>query len=351
MTTSIIQTKSDIERTNTLLGKAPPVYRQAYSDRTSWLMACFSELAYKKFNPPVLNLSTANKLESILERTSSSKLSFEKIRQLVSAFAYDSEEEKESLIADLNELKAELLETFDSNGSQAILIRTSRFLVLSFRGTEATSWRDIKSDAYAVLKSCETGGKVHSGFDAAFNVIERDIINALEKFPNLPLFITGHSLGGALATIAAKRLTHKGGNAACYTFGSPRVADDHWLMTMKTPIYRVVNASDSVTMVPPADVLITSLSWLLGLLPGVGDSVKRSLREKFGKYLHGGDMRYLTSISPGDYKSTRLLYHVDIWYRFRGWLNNKLPWTSVLADHSISIYRKKLEQIALERNK
>lgn len=93
---------------------------------------------------------------------------------------------------------------------------------------------------------------MHSGFDDAFNVIERDVINALEQFPNLPLFITGHSLGGALATIAAKRLTHKGGNAACYTFGSPRVADDHWLMTMKTPICRVVNASDSVTMVPPS---------------------------------------------------------------------------------------------------
>lgn len=351
MTTSIIRTKSDVVRTKTLLDKTPPVYRQAYSDRTSWLMACFAELAYKKFNPPLLNASTAEKLESILEGRSSGKFSIDKIKQLVSTFAYDSEKEKELLISDLTELKAELLETFDASGSQAILIRTSRFLVLSFRGTEATSWRDIKSDANAVLKSCETGGKVHSGFDDAFNVIERDVINALEQFPNLPLFITGHSLGGALATIAAKRLTHKGGNAACYTFGSPRVADDHWLMTMKTPIYRVVNASDSVTMVPPADVVITSLSWILGFIPGVGNSVKRSLREKFGKYLHGGDMRYLTSISSGDYKSTRLLYHVDIWYRFRGWLNNKLPWTSVLADHSISIYRKKLEHIALERNK
>lgn len=145
MTESIIQTKSEYERAKGLLDKTPPVYRQAYSDRTSWLMACFAELAYKKFNPPLLNASTAEKLESILEDRSSGKFSIDKIKQLVSTFAYDSEKEKELLISDLTELKAELLETFDASGSQAILIRTSRFLVLSFRGTEATSWRDIKS--------------------------------------------------------------------------------------------------------------------------------------------------------------------------------------------------------------
>lgn len=350
MAIKIVQSKSDQARIEALLNKKPPVYRQAYSDRTAWLMSCFAELAYKRFNPPKFTPKHGAKLISLLDQVSESETARKAVDVLVSSFAYDSDEERRILEQELTSLKAQLLSTFDANGSQAILIRTSRFLVLSFRGTEASSWRDIKADANAVLKICESGGKVHSGFDEAFNQIERGIIKELDKFPGTPLFITGHSLGGALATIAAKRLTHKGGNAACYTFGSPRVADDHWLMTMKTPIYRVVNAADGVTMVPPPDKFITGLSWLLGLLPGVGDIVKRTLRQKFGKYLHGGDMRYLTSISPGDYQKTRLLYHVDIWYRLQGWLNNKLPWTEVLADHSISVYRKKLEHVALHRN-
>ena len=72
----------------------------------------------------------------------------------------------------------------------------------------------------------------------------------------MPLFITGHSLGGALAMIAAKKITHKGGNAACYTFGSPRVGDEVWISNIKTPLYRVVNAADCVTMLPPGAVPI-----------------------------------------------------------------------------------------------
>ncbi|MFA0464679.1 lipase family protein, partial [Vibrio sp. 10N.261.45.F1] len=39
------------DRKSTLLGLTQPSYRQAYSDRTAWLMATFSELAYIRFNP------------------------------------------------------------------------------------------------------------------------------------------------------------------------------------------------------------------------------------------------------------------------------------------------------------
>ena len=42
---------SERNRANDLLDKSLPTYRQAYSDRTAWLMACLSELAYRRFNP------------------------------------------------------------------------------------------------------------------------------------------------------------------------------------------------------------------------------------------------------------------------------------------------------------
>ncbi|MDR9498347.1 MAG: lipase family protein [Hydrogenovibrio sp.] len=347
----MIKTNDELNQAKELLGKNLPMYRKAYSDRTAWLMACFAELAYMKFNPPIITEKLGKKIESMLLKGQKNEGLLKSAIQLASEkFAYNHEEEKRLLQEQLEFIAAELVTTFDANGSQAILIKTNEFVVLSFRGTEPTELKDIKADANAILTKCVTEGRVHSGFHEAYNSIELDIKQALKGFEKLPLFITGHSLGGALATIAAKRITHAGGNAACYTFGAPRVSDDHWLMTMKTPIYRVVNSSDGVTMVPPPDMVITPLSWILGFIPAVGDKLKSGLREKFGKYIHGGDMRFLTNVKTGEYNKARLLTHVDIWYRLKGWMRKQLPWKRFGADHSMSVYRSKLAFIALRRN-
>ena len=97
-------------------------------------------------------------------------------------------------------------------------------------------------------------GKVHAGFSKAFEQIAADIQKSLakKKYQEKSLFITGHSLGGALATVAIKRLTHEAGISACYTFGSPRIANKNWIVGIKTPIYRLVNAADPVPMLPPS---------------------------------------------------------------------------------------------------
>lgn len=351
MSKPMISTTEELEQAKSLLSKTVPMYRRAYSDRTAWLMACFAELAYVRFNPPVINDVLRLKLEKIFSSSKNSDSLLKGAIQLaVDKFTYDHNEEKILLENQLKLIDAELVSTFNAQGSQAVLIKTNEFVVLSFRGTEPTELKDIKSDANAVLTRCVTEGRVHSGFHDAYNLIEMDINKSLEQFKELPLFITGHSLGGALATIAAKRINHKGGNAACYTFGSPRVSDDHWLMTMKTPIYRIVNSSDGVTMVPPADVFITTTSWCLGFIPAIGDKLKSGLREKFGQYIHGGDMRFLTNVKPGEYYKTRLLTHVDIWYRLKGWMRKQFTWKKFGTDHSMRVYRSKLAFVALDRN-
>ncbi|MDR5884774.1 lipase family protein [Vreelandella janggokensis] len=347
----IVETSGELSQAKELLDKCIPMYREAYSDRTAWLMACFAELAYMKFNPPIITENMSRKVGSrLLVGRKNDRLLKGAIQLAVKKFAYDHEEEKRLLEEQLELLDAELVTTFNANGSQAILIKTNDFVVLSFRGTEPLELKDIKADAHAILTRCVTEGKVHTGFHKAYNSIEKDVNQALEEFTELPLFITGHSLGGALATIAAKRVTHVGGNAACYTFGAPRVSDDHWLMTMKTPIYRVVNSSDGVTMVPPPDKIITPLSWVLGFIPAVGDKLKSALREKFGKYIHGGDMRFLTNVKTGEYHKARLLTHVDIFYRLKGWMRKQFTWKKFGTDHSMSVYRSKLAFIALRRN-
>ena len=159
-----------------------------------------------------------------------------------------------------------------------------------------------------------------------------------------------HSLGGALATIAAKKLSHKGGLAACYTFGAPRVGDEEWIENIKTPIYRLVNAADSVTMLPPGTETITIISWISGWIPYIGKSLRRWLLSNFGGYLHCGNMRYLTNCPSGQFSKVKLLYSVSIVYRIKGLIIKGLPWKRLLGDHSMSIYRKKLTIIAQNRN-
>lgn len=347
----IAQNALEIEMVSKLLLKEVPHYRQAYSDRTSWLMACFSELAYLRFNPIFTNNQQkeliTKYLDDFVEKNKKSSL-----LKLLDMVAYDHHAETDRLIHELGTLNAKLVNTFDSNGTQAILISTDNFIALAFRGTEATSLKDIKSDAKAVSIQCDSGGKVHCGFIAAFEEVAIEIQSTLnqEKFANKPLFITGHSLGGALATIAAKKLTHQGGIASCYTFGSPRVGDEKWISNIKVPFYRVVNAADCVTMMPPSSVTISALSWLVSFIPQIGKSIRGLLLSKFGGYLHGGNMRYLTNCSHGNFETVNLLYSVSFFYRIKMLYINALPWSKPLADHSISLYRKKLAIIGMNRN-
>ena len=341
----------EIEMVNNLLSKEVPTYRQAYSDRTSWLMACFSELAYLRFNPLFTNsvqkeLVTKH-LQEFAEKTKKSSL-----LKLIDVLGYDHNAEAKKLVTELKSINAELVTTFDSNGTQAILISTDKFLVLAFRGTESTSIKDIKSDAKANTTTCDSGGKIHSGFKSAFEEVALDIQEFInqEEYSSIPLFITGHSLGGALATIAAKKLKHAGGIAACYTYGAPRVGDEKWISNIKTPVYRIVNAADCVTMMPPGADTISAISWLLSWIPRFGTSIRSLLLSKFGGYLHGGNMRYLTNCTGGNYDAVNLLYSVSFLYRIKMLYVKALPWSKPLADHSISLYRKKLAIVATNRN-
>lgn len=51
MSNILVSSTMEEKEVEGILSKSLPNYRQAYSDRTSWLMACISELSYVKFNP------------------------------------------------------------------------------------------------------------------------------------------------------------------------------------------------------------------------------------------------------------------------------------------------------------
>lgn len=346
----IIRTISEQQEVEDLLGKSLPSYRQAYSDRTAWLMACISELAYVRFNPIFKGSTKDYFLKKVGTLIDENKMS--SLQGLVDIVGYDDKEELEKLKTNASFLGLKLVRTFDNNGTQAILLENEQYIFLGFRGTETTSIKDIKADLKAMTVVCETGGKIHSGFNDAFNEVAINIQEVLneEQYADKPLFITGHSLGGALATVATKKLSHQAGIAACYTFGAPRVGDDEWVSSLKNPIYRIVNAADPVTMLPPGAFTITSMAWISGWIPHFGKSIKKVLLSKFGGYLHAGDMRYLTNCPMHDFGKVKLLYAVSFFYRTKAFLTQGIPFSKVPADHSMGIYRSKLKVIASRRN-
>ena len=146
---------------------------------------------------------------------------------------------------------------FNRGGTQAGLFVNDQLNcgALVFRGTLGP--KDLMTDLKFLPTRWEGGGCVHDGFKAALDVVWSDGIKpALSKL-DLPLFFTGHSLGSALATLAAARsiqdpdLKHSRPEAL-YTFGSPRVGDKAFGTALQGLFHcRLVNDKDIVTTVPP----------------------------------------------------------------------------------------------------
>lgn len=304
----------------------PPLARAAYSDRSAWLMAVMSQLAYIRFEKGE-----------------------EAYSNLMAAFA------------DAGFVKADFFNN-EETGTQAFLVvRPGSFAVLAFRGTEKDK-RDIFTDLNARFYNT-ADGKAHQGFTMAFRSIEKHLRKALAELdktdPGLQIFITGHSLGGALATSATHTLEKDFLISACYTFGSPRVGTVEWSDSVKTPIYRVVNGADGVPMVPGSSVTRIVLLWLpnLPFLTWLKRPVDKFVSSGFVGFQHAGDMRFLA----GENETAHLkIGSAASWARFRyvivgkfiGALKaiNPKALSATFSDHSIFRYAEKLRVIADNRN-
>jgi len=140
-----------------------------------------------------------------------------------------------------------IVEFFNIEGAQAYLLKDMNGIhVLSFRGTEVTQKSDILADLKAGKNLEACGGKVHVGFKGEINKVWPAITKSLANIDSL--YVTGHSLGAAMATIAASRIQTK--VRALVTFGSPRVGDKEFVKSVAVEHYRVQNNCDDVTKVP-----------------------------------------------------------------------------------------------------
>ena len=144
--------------------------------------------------------------------------------------------------------------------TQAYVASTGDWIVLAFRGTQVDDfWSTVvdwgvDAQLYPVLDShCNL---VHAGFLAASREMWSDIaayVADLQQKQSRPFWITGHSLGAALATLAANLCSDAPsqlGLKGLYTYGSPRVGDEAFGRRIPITARRFRNNSDLVTHVP-----------------------------------------------------------------------------------------------------
>ena len=134
-------------------------------------------------------------------------------------------------------------------GAQCFLAMKDTECVISFRGTELQSPNDIAADVKINLVPFGRGN-VHEGFRREYNKLKPFIYNLLRTNVVSIIRLVGHSLGAALATLAAVELQALY-FVEIYTFGSPRVGDCNFVKDLsQTKHFRFVNNNDTVTNLP-----------------------------------------------------------------------------------------------------
>jgi hypothetical protein len=167
--------------------------------------------------------------------------------------------------------------TFNNKSSQAFVARhdggglfgSPGFVIIAFRGTDENyDWLDnikLSGMQFPGGRGVAPMGEVHSGFYEAFlDVWEHKGANdqctmqellSRPEYKRKPFWITGHSLGGALASICSFKFAYDDTPFyGTYTFGQPRPCmrdlKRHFDAEAKSRYFRFQNNNDLVSRVP-----------------------------------------------------------------------------------------------------
>jgi triacylglycerol lipase len=147
----------------------------------------------------------------------------------------------------------------DRDGTQCYVTWKADAVIVAFRGTQPTERVDILHDvAFHQVAWDRPGERVHDGFHDALDVVWSDILAEIQRHPDRPVWFTGHSLGAAVATLAADRFLEETSDVPwLYIVASPRVGDAAFVRGFNARFqgraFRYVNHDDVVTHLPPRD--------------------------------------------------------------------------------------------------
>jgi len=145
--------------------------------------------------------------------------------------------------------------TATDNDLQAVVLRNATALVIVFRGTQQPE--DFLTDAELTLFPLSLVSSVHLGFWLSVDSAYAELRDLARAAGTRQIWVTGHSLGGALANILAYRLQQDGiAVKGAYTYGAPRVGNAGFALAYNTlfadrPTQRWVNANDPIPLAFP----------------------------------------------------------------------------------------------------
>jgi triacylglycerol lipase len=146
-------------------------------------------------------------------------------------------------------------------------IKNDKTAIICWRGTQ--SLNDIYTDLeYSTEKPFFSSGEgvlIHSGFNNAFKSALDEVKSFISSLgTQTTLYITGHSLGGALATLNLYWLMNNNfpksiSKVSCYSFASPKIGNKKFkddfeskLKPLNFSNYRFQNLSDVIPLTPPS---------------------------------------------------------------------------------------------------
>lgn len=189
--------------------------------------------------------------------------------KLLIDFAIKSYKDEEEL--NLEESGFILVKYIDNQDSdtQGFIAKDENRIIISFRGTSSLhdAWTDVQISKliFPSLKLLRRifsirsifKSKAHEGFFNSYSSVRDELLEIIKdqlKEKDYHIYLTGHSLGGALATLAAldlqKETTAKISN---YTFGAPKVGNKRFVKYYNKKVkdtFRVVNDEDPIPSIP-----------------------------------------------------------------------------------------------------
>lgn len=146
-------------------------------------------------------------------------------------------------------------------GTHAVVVHRGDDVFVAYRGTDPRATTDLLKDGDAFPVPHPDGGRAHKGFQRGVAEVSGELLTYLADLrktqPGMRLLLTGHSLGAAMATLAALELDRGGYPiSGVYNYGSPRVMNPELARIYKQRgldaiTYRFRKGWDGVVEVPP----------------------------------------------------------------------------------------------------
>ena len=227
-------------------------------------------------------------------------------------------QESIGLGAEVLGLPQDSVQLIEKENHACLVLSRSDFMIVAFRGTD-----DLKDWRTNLKYKATPGnwGNVHSGYKEAVSLLwdELGSLAWVRVTGEQTLWMTGHSMGGALATLAAANLLADGGCkvAGLYTFGQPAVGDEEFNRKLVDNLgqryYRFANVADIVA------------------------------EETFSKFRHTGQFKYIDRGGHIHHGKTRRMHLDPLFARM---FNSQDRTPAQITDHSMMEYLKAIERNA-----